>query len=125
MARNTVADNPSGPTGPRTEIGKSIASRNATKDGLFAAHDFIRENETDEYAEARAALHAQVAPEGCLEETFTTESSNQRKSVDRARAQSHNILRRSLAELRHSKPAAPFGCNSVPKYTRPSRTSNS
>jgi len=108
-----------GAAGPRTEIGKSIASCNATKTGLFAANDFVRENEADEYTEAQAALHAQLSPEGYLEETFTAEimtaawrlrrcrivetgdfTSPEQKSVDRARAQSHNILRRSLAELR-------------------------
>jgi uncharacterized protein YecA (UPF0149 family) len=139
-----------GPAGPRTEIGKSIASRNASKNeaatqttayphirpnvdiasgqnGLFAAHDFIRENETEEYAESHADLYAELSPEGYLEETFTAEimtatwrlrrcriveaglaidsladdfTSPEQKSVDRARAQSHTILRRCLAELR-------------------------
>ncbi|MDQ1474488.1 MAG: hypothetical protein QOJ99_5968, partial [Bryobacterales bacterium] len=41
--------NPHGSTGPRTEIGKARASRNATKAGLFTAQPFIRDGEAEEY----------------------------------------------------------------------------
>src|SRR5258707_961941 len=131
-----AAANPRGPGGPRTEEGKTRSSRNATKNGLFAAHDFIRAGETEEYTQTLISLMNQLSPDGVLEETFATEImgatwrlrrcrlveadfscrttldpmlidpngdnviSREQKSVDRARAQSHNILRRSLAELR-------------------------
>src|SRR6266851_3610080 len=104
-------------TGPRTESGKATSSQNALKTGLFTAHDFILESEHEEYAKALSGLWTQFHPEGILEETFTLEimSANWRlrrcrllevtpgaehKSIERARAQSHSILRRSLAELR-------------------------
>jgi hypothetical protein len=118
-------------TGPRTEAGKAHSAQNAIKTGLFAAHDFIRPEEADEYTETHTALMANLSPEGPLEQTFALEimgatwrlrrcrlveaglavrtgidpmiddpTANQQKSVDRARALSHNILRRSIAELR-------------------------
>jgi hypothetical protein len=115
-------------TGPRTEAGKAISARNSTKHGLFTQRDFVLEGEDEEYAQTFAELMAELSPGGVLEQTFATEimGANWRlrrcgilefdlaratdrgpdaqdaiqKSIDRARAQSHNILRRSLAELR-------------------------
>jgi uncharacterized protein YchJ len=115
-------------TGSRTEAGKAISSRNSTKHGLFAQRDFVLEGEDEEYAQTFADLMAELAPASVLEQTFATEimGANWRlrrcgileyelaraaepvadaqdtiqKSIDRARAQSHNILRRSLTELR-------------------------
>ncbi len=120
--------NRSGATGPRTEAGKAISSRNSTKHGLFTQRDFILEGEEEEYAQSFTALMAEIAPDGIIEQTFATEIMGAtwrlrrcgilefelarstepepeaqaaiQKSIDRARAQSHNILRRSLAELR-------------------------
>jgi len=60
-------------TGPRTEAGKARSSQNATKHGLFAAHDFIREGEEAEYAQTLTSLMEEIAPEGILEQTFATE----------------------------------------------------
>jgi hypothetical protein len=115
-------------TGPRTEAGKAISSRNSTKHGLFARRDFILEGEDEEYARTSTELMTELAPGSVLEQTFATEimgatwrlrrcgilefdlarSADRgpdaqtaiQQSIDRARAQSHNILRRSLAELR-------------------------
>ena len=118
-------------TGPRTKAGKDKSSRNATKTGLFAAQDYVREDEHEEYVVTRAAVRAWINPEGFLEETYATEivtatwrlrrcrvleagfsrlndvqllmsnnSEHEQKPVDRARAQSHLVLRRALAELR-------------------------
>jgi uncharacterized protein YecA (UPF0149 family) len=125
MTTPDVTTNP--PTGPRTESGKARSSRNALKNGLFSANDFLLEGEHTEYDETLSELWADLQPEGILEETFTAEimSANWRlrrcrlveadlstrdlsdeefaaehKSLIRARAQSHSILRRSLAELR-------------------------
>jgi len=119
--------------GPRTQHGKARSAQNSLKQGLFAAHDFIREGEEDEYATTVQSLMFELAPEGVLELTFATEiigatwrlrrcrlveeafgaiddldfdpmtderTEKQQRSVDRARSQSHLILRRSLAELR-------------------------
>ena len=47
-------------TGPRTEAGKAISSRNALKSGLFTAQDFVRPEETEEYAETLATLRAEL-----------------------------------------------------------------
>jgi hypothetical protein len=109
-------------TDPTTEAGKDRSSRNATRNCLFSAHDLILDSETEEYAQTQTALLVQLSPEGVLEETFATEimtatwhlrrcrileqdlttelPPNEQTSVDRARAQSHNILRRSMSELR-------------------------
>jgi hypothetical protein len=121
-------DAPSRATGPRTEAGKATSARNSTKHGLFAQRDFILEGEDEEYAQTFTALMTELSPGSVLEQTFATEimGANWRlrrcgilefdlartadrapdaqdailKSIDRARAQSHNILRRSLTELR-------------------------
>jgi hypothetical protein len=115
-------------TGPRTEAGKAISARNSTKHGLFTQRDFILEGEDEEYAQTLTDLMAELAPGSVLEQIFATAimGANWRlrrcgilefdlartadpapdaqdaiqKSIDRARSQSHNILRRSLAELR-------------------------
>jgi len=114
-------------TGPRTESGKAASSKNATKTGLFAAHDYMLDGEKATYEKELTALWLELQPKGILEEIFTQEvmSANWRlrrcrlveasissreftpeemdskqKSVDRARSHSHSMLRRSLAELR-------------------------
>jgi hypothetical protein len=120
-------------TGPRTEAGKAKSSRNAIRTGLYAARDFVRPDEEEEYAQTLIKLMDELTPENSVEQTFATEimgatwrlrrcrlveeafgliedltvdpmiderTEKQQKSVDRARAQSHLILRRSLDELR-------------------------
>jgi SEC-C motif len=122
-----------GQTGPRTEAGKSKSSRNAIRTGLYAARDFVRTEEEEEYAQTLIKLMDELTPGNSVEQTFATEimgatwrlrrcrlveeafgliedlnvdpmiddrTEKQQKSVDRARAQSHLILRRSLDELR-------------------------
>jgi hypothetical protein len=124
---------PKASTGPKTEAGKSKSSRNAIRTGLYAARDFIRPEEEEEYAQTLIKLMDELTPENSVEETFATEimgatwrlrrcrlveetfsfiedlncdpmiderTEKHQKSVDRARAQSHLILRRSLDELR-------------------------
>ncbi len=130
---NDAVNIPKGPTGPNTEAGKAKSSRNAIRTGLYAARDFIRTGEEEEYAQTLIQLMDELTPEGTIEQTFATEimgatwrlrrcrlveeafssiedldfdpmmderTEKQQKSVDRARAQSHLILRRSIAELR-------------------------
>jgi hypothetical protein len=122
-----------GQTGPRTEAGKAKSSRNAIRTGLYAARDFVRPEEEEEYAQTLIKLMDELVPANSIEQTFATEimgatwrlrrcrlveehfgiipdldfdpmldgrTEKQQKSVDRARAQSHLILRRSLDELR-------------------------
>jgi len=129
----TAATLKHGSTGPKTEAGKSKSSRNAIRTGLYAARDFVRPEEEEEYAQTLIKLMDELTPENSVEQTFATEimgatwrlrrcrlveesfgliedlnvdpmiddrTEKQQKSVDRARAQSHLILRRSLDELR-------------------------
>jgi hypothetical protein len=129
----TAATLKHGQTGPRTEAGKAKSSRNSIRTGLYAARDFVRPEEEEEYAETLIKLMDELTPENSVEQTFATEimgatwrlrrcrlveeafgliedlhvdpmiderTEKQQKSVDRARAQSHLILRRSLDELR-------------------------
>jgi hypothetical protein len=115
---------PNTATGPRTPEGKARSSQNATKIGLYTARDFIRPGEEDEYILGFNNLMSELSPQSPLEHVFATEvmSANWRlrrcrvieadlalqpepdekaqRSIDRARSQSHTILRRSLAELR-------------------------
>jgi hypothetical protein len=137
----TAATTTHGQTGPRTEAGlespsavraKAKSSRNSIRTGLYAARDFVRPDEEEEYAQTLIKLMDELTPENSVEQTFATEimgatwrlrrcrlveesfsflddldldpmidkkTERQQKSVDRARAQSHLILRRSLAEL--------------------------
>src|SRR5580704_2293977 len=130
---NDAVTNPHASTGPKTEAGKAKSSRNAIRTGLYAARDFIRPEEEEEYAQTLIQLMDELTPEGIVEQTFATEimgahwrlrrcrlveeafssienldfdpmmderTEKQQKSVDRARAQSHLILRRSIDELR-------------------------
>jgi hypothetical protein len=129
----TAATTTHGQTGPRTEAGKSKSSRNSIRTGLYAARDFVRPEEEEEYAQTLIKLMDELTPGNSVEQTFATEimgatwrlrrcrlveenfssiadlnfdpmiderTEKQQKSVDRARAQSHLILRRSLDELR-------------------------
>jgi hypothetical protein len=129
----TAATTTHGQTGPRTEAGKAKSSRNSIRTGLYAARDFVRPDEEEEYAQTLIKLMDELTPENTVEQTFATEimgatwrlrrcrlveeafsyiddldldpmiderTEKQQKSVDRARAQSHLILRRSLDELR-------------------------
>ena len=113
-----------GPTGPRTQDGKTRSSRNATKHGFYAERDYILPAEEDEFAQQHTALMIELSPEGILEEVLASEimtatwrlrrcgiveakfaeapepDERTQRAVDRARAHSHNIIRRSSAELR-------------------------
>ena len=130
---NDAVNIPPTSTGPKTEAGKFKSSRNAIRTGLYAARDFVRPDEEEEYAQTLIKLMDELTPENSVEQTFATEimgatwrlrrcrlveeafgliedlnvdpmiderTEKQQKSVDRARAQSHLILRRSLDELR-------------------------
>lgn len=54
-------------TGPRTEAGLAASSKNATTNGLYTAHDFIRPGEEPLYKELNASLLRDLAPVGMLE----------------------------------------------------------
>ena len=129
----TAATLKHGSAGPKTEAGKAKSSRNSIRTGLYAARDFVRPEEEEEYTQTLIKLMDELTPENSVEQTFATEimgatwrlrrcrlveesfsflddlgvdpmiderTEKQQKSVDRARAQSHLILRRSLDELR-------------------------
>ena len=113
-----------GPTGPRTEDGKACSSRNATKHGFYAARDYILPGEEGEFETQHDALISELSPEGVLEQVLASEimtaawrlrrcgiveagfagapepDEKLQRAVDRARVHSHNIIRRSSAELR-------------------------
>jgi len=65
LAANAI--NAQSSTGPRTEAGLSASSKNATTNGFYAAHDFIRPGEEPLYEELDAALAKDLAPIGMLE----------------------------------------------------------
>jgi hypothetical protein len=146
-AAATAATRTDGQTGPRTEAGKAKSSRNAIRTGLYAARDFVRPEEEEEYAQTLIKLMDELTPENTVEQTFATEimgatwrlrrcrlveeafgliedldfdpmvderTEKQQKSVDRARAQSHLVLRRSLDELRKLQKVR-IGQNPAPK----------
>jgi hypothetical protein len=113
-----------GPTGPRTEDGKARSSRTATKHGFYAERNYILPDEEDEFAHQHTALMFELSPEGVQEQVLADEimtatwrlrrggiveakfasvpepDEKTQRAVDRARAHSHNIIRRSSTELR-------------------------
>ena len=155
MDPNDAVNIPKGPGGPKTEAGKQNSSRNSIRTGLYAARDFIRTGEEEEYAQSLIRLMDELTPDGELETTFATEimgatwrlrrcrlveeafgmvddldfdpmiderTEKQQKSVDRARSQSHLILRRSIAELAKLQKARFLCEQSQDKSTARSRT---
>jgi hypothetical protein len=65
LAANAI--NARSSTGPRTPEGLSASSKNATTNGLYATHDFIRPGEEHLYEELNASLFHDLAPIGMLE----------------------------------------------------------
>jgi len=151
MDANDAVNIPKRPSGPRSDEGKAKSSRNAIRTGLYAARDFIRAGEEEEYAQSLIRMMDELTPDGELEQTFATEimgatwrlrrcrlveeafgmvddldfdpmmderTEKQQKSVDRARAQSHLILRRSIAELAKLQKAR-FLCDQSQNNSQP------
>ena len=151
MDANDAVNIPKRPSGPRSDEGKAKSSRNAIRTGLYAARDFIRAGEEEEYAQSLIRMMDELTPDGELEQTFATEimgatwrlrrcrlveeafgmvddldfdpmmderTEKQQKSVDRARAQSHLVLRRSIAELAKLQKAR-FLCDQSQNNSQP------
>lgn len=113
-------------TGPRSEAGKARSSRNALAYGLYTGHDHVLPDENEAYESLRSGLADELSPATPIEDALAASilsaiwklrrcgltesnfacldgSSAEQTSVDRARAQAHNLLRRSLTELRRLK----------------------
>jgi SEC-C motif len=60
-------------TGPRSEAGRATSSRNSTKHGLFATHDYIRPDEEPFYEELNEKLRQDLAPASTLEHNLVDE----------------------------------------------------
>ena len=60
-------------TGPRTEAGKAVSSRNHLTLGLFTRKDYVTFEEQDLYTEFCGAMRLELSPEGLLEEALATE----------------------------------------------------
>src|SRR5665213_2599853 len=75
-----------------TPEGKAISAQNALKSGLFATGEFMGATWRLRRCRLLESTFDMIEDETLLEK--------QQKSVDRARAQSHNILRKSMSELR-------------------------
>ena len=128
LAANAI--NAQSSTGPRTPEGLSASSKNATTNGLYAIHDFIRPGEQPLYDELNSSLFDDLAPQGMLESNLVDEirramwrlrrcglveesfsilaadpmqiesQAKLQASVDRARSQAHRLLHKCTAELR-------------------------
>jgi len=71
LAANAI--NAQASTGPRTPAGLSASSKNATTNGLYATHDFIRSGEAPLYEELNDSLLHDLAPVGMLESSMVDE----------------------------------------------------
>jgi len=56
-----------GPGGPRTKMGKAIASKNALKHGIFSNALLLKSESRTEYDSLLSGLHDCLKPEGTLE----------------------------------------------------------
>jgi hypothetical protein len=106
--------------GPKTPAGKARSSRNHLKFGLFSTQNYVRPEETREYAKVSKALWKDLNPVGPVEEMLAVEivraawrlhrcavteaedgaNPATQAAVDRARASAHAGLRRLLNDLR-------------------------
>jgi len=60
-------------TGPRTPEGKSRSSQNASKHGLTARELVIAPGEQQEFEDLHASFHADVQPQGAIQQTLFNE----------------------------------------------------
>jgi hypothetical protein len=107
-------------TGPASPEGKASSSRNHLKFGLFSTRNCVRPEETTEYTKLSKALWKDLNPVGPVEQMLAVEivraawrlhrcaiaeaedgeKPATQAAVDRARASSHNSMRRLLNDLR-------------------------
>lgn len=111
-------------TGPRTDAGKTRASRNALTFGIYSAGDFVRPEDSGIYPLFCESFRKSLRPKGAFEQTLAAEiihaawrlrrcaaleSETQNdplldpvnaRTVDRARAEAQRHLLRATAELR-------------------------
>jgi hypothetical protein len=109
-------------TGPRTEAGKSRASRNALTFGIYSASDFVRPEDSGVYPLFCESFHKSLRPKGALEQTLAAEIIHAAwrlrrcsalesemendplldpvRTVDRARGEAQRHMLRATAELR-------------------------
>ena len=107
-------------TGPASPEGKARSSRNHLKFGLFSTQNCVRPEETAEYTKLSKALWKDLNPVGPVEQMLAVEivraawrlhrsaiaeaedgaNPATQAAVDRARASSHNSMRRLLSDLR-------------------------
>jgi hypothetical protein len=87
--------------GPRTELGKRRASRNATKHGLYSRVVLLKGESKGDYDKLVAGLYQDRQPVGTLEELL----------VDKLAAmlwRHRRLISMEVAELKRTKEAAPF-----------------
>jgi hypothetical protein len=58
---------------PTTEAGKAISSRNALTLGLYTRQDYVKPEERELYKQFTETMHAELAPEGLLEQALAVE----------------------------------------------------
>jgi hypothetical protein len=116
-------------TGPTSIVGRSRVAQNALTNGLYSSGDFVRPDEQDLYAAFSAGFQTDLAPQGAIEHTLSSEIihaawrlrrcsvieaamvptgddlqdpllEKTQQSIDRARANAHRIFHRSMSELR-------------------------
>jgi hypothetical protein len=85
-------------TGPRTEEGKAHSSQNARTHGLTAKHLVIPSEDRAAFDELRAQLHAEINPQGAIQQIIFEELVDSAWNLRRVRAME--------AALNHSVPDA-------------------
>ena len=84
-------------TGPRTEEGKAISSRNAFKHGLASANLHVPEHLQPLYDEITEDLSASIRPEGTLEDDAFSQLRNARFLMERILILQADLGRQSAA----------------------------
>ena len=96
----TTAQVLSNATGPRTEAGKAISSRNATKHGLASGVLFLADEDPAEFTLLLEGLRADHSPVGATEELLIADMAKHHWLMDRAmRLQNRALLDNQLDRL--------------------------
>ena len=94
-------------TGPRTEAGKSRASRNAVAFGLYSAGDFVRPEDSDLYHLLCESFQKSLRPKGALEQTLAAEIIHAAWRLRRCSALESELQNEPMADSANAAADAP------------------
>jgi hypothetical protein len=91
-------------TGPRTESGKQVSSRNALRHGLTAKTLVLTTEDKSAFDELRAALHAAHAPVNDLEHAAVEALAEAQWRLNRCRRHETAVFNQAIADIQRDNP---------------------